>query len=255
MFPNLFTIGPFTLHSYGLLVAIGFITGITITTKLGKHEGISSEKIMDMGFIIVLSAILGSRLLYVIINSRYFIQNPLEILYIWEGGLVFSGGLLGVILIMIFYTRKHKLSLFKIGDLWAPAIAIGQAIGRLGCLMAGCCYGKPTDLGFGLTFTNPHSLAPLNIPLHPTQLYSAITGFIIFGILMLLYKKRTFNGQVFLWFLILHSTARLFVERFRGDERGIFLNSNMTTTQLVAMLILMASVISLMILKRKNDQR
>jgi len=252
MFPNLFTIGPFTLHSYGLLVAIGFIAGITITTRLGKSEGISPEKIMDMGFIIVLSAILGSRLLYVIINGRYFIHNPLEILKIWEGGLVFSGGLLGVILTMIFYTRKHKLSLLKTGDLWAPATAIGQAIGRLGCFMAGCCHGKPTDLAFGLTFTNPHSLAPLNIPLHPTQLYSSITGFIIFGILILLYKKRTFNGQVFLWFLILHSTARLFIERFRGDERGIFLNSNMTTTQLVAMLILITSVISLMILKRKK---
>lgn len=253
MFPDLFSIGPFSLHTYGLFVAVGFLVGVIVTLKLGKSEGFSSQQIMDMGFVMILSGIIASRLMYVLANLSYYTRNPIDMLKVWQGGLVFSGGIIGVLITIVWYARRHHLSLWNIGDLWAPAAAIGQGIGRIGCFMAGCCYGKPTDIQWGVVFSDPHSLAPLNIPLHPTQLYSSISGFTIFLILLMIRYKKKFKGQVFVWFLILHSTARLLIERFRGDDRGVFLNTNMSTTQFVAILILIASVATLMVLKSRAN--
>lgn len=255
MYPDLISIGPVTLHTYGMFVAIGFFVGLMVTVRLGKSEGIGSQQVMDMGFIIILSAIIGSRLLYILMNTSYYLRSPLDMLKIWEGGLVFSGGIIGVVLTMLWYIKRHGLPLGKIADLWAPATAIGQSIGRIGCFMAGCCYGKPTDLKWGVVFTNPHSLArPLNVPLHPTQVYDSISGFIIFLVLLLLYSKKKFEGQIFLWLLIMHSTARLAIERFRGDDRGILLGSNMSVTQLIATLILITSVGILLVVKARKKE-
>jgi phosphatidylglycerol:prolipoprotein diacylglycerol transferase len=187
-------------------------------------------------------------------NFSHYKAHPVDIIKIWEGGLVFSGGLVAVVLVMIWYLRRHRLSFRPMGDLCAPGIAIGQAIGRLGCFMAGCCYGRPTDLPWAVTFTHPQSLAPLNTPLHPTQLYSAFSGFIIFLVLMFLNAKKQFQGQVFIWFLILHSTARLFMERFRGDERGLIAGTEMSTTQLLTLLVLLGAVVALFILKSKKEK-
>jgi phosphatidylglycerol:prolipoprotein diacylglycerol transferase len=234
-------------------VAIGFFVGLLVTARLGKSEGFGSQQIMDMGFIIILSAIIGSRAMYVLMNASYYTRAPLDMLKIWEGGLVFSGGVLGVVLTMLWYVKRHGLPLGKIADLWAPAIAVGQGIGRIGCFMAGCCYGKPTDSICGVAFTHSHSLArPLNVPLHPTQLYSSLSGFVIFLLILVLYSKKKFEGQVFLWLMIMHSTARLAIERFRGDDRGILLGSNMSMTQLVATLILITSVGILFAVKSKK---
>lgn len=198
MLPDLFSIGPFTLHTYGLFVASGFFAGLMVAVKIGKSEGLSSQQVMDMGFIIILSSVIGSRVMYVLMNPSCFIHRPADVFKLWQGGLVFSGGIICVFLTMAWYVRRHHLSFFKVADLWAPAVAIGQGIGRIGCFMAGCCYGKPTDMKWGVVFTNPNSLAPLNIPLHPTQLYSSISGFIIFLILFLLHSKKKFEGQVVL---------------------------------------------------------
>ena len=251
MYPDLFSIGPLTIHTYGLFVAIGFFVGLVVTVRIGRSEGIAPQQIIDMGFVMILSALIGSRLLYILMNASYYRHEPLGIFKIWQGGLVFSGGIIGVILVMVWYGKRYDLSLWKAGDLWAPAAAVGQGIGRIGCFMAGCCYGRPTDLEWGVVFTHPHSLAPLNVPLHPTQIYSSMGGLIIFFVLLLIHSKKRFDGQVFLWFLILHSGARLVLEHFRGDDRGIFLTSNLSITQFVTTLILIASVVTLITLKSK----
>jgi phosphatidylglycerol:prolipoprotein diacylglycerol transferase len=255
MFPDLFSIGPLTIHTYGLFVALGFISGILDTVKLGKQEGFKPQQIMDMAFIMILWAVVGSRLLYILINFSYYKAQPLDALKIWQGGLVFSGGLVAVAAAMTWYLRRHHLSFWTTGDLWAPALALGQAVGRIGCFMAGCCYGRPTDLPWGVVFSHPHTLAPPNIPLHPTQLYSSLGGFVIFFVLLCLHAKRKFQGQVFLWFLILHSTFRLFVERFRGDERGLLPGTEMTLTQLLATIILVLAVIGLFSLKSRKERK
>ncbi len=254
MFPDLFSIGPLTIHTYGLFVALGFTVGLLVMIRLGRTEGIGSQQIMDVGFIIILWAVIGSRLTYALINFSYYITHPIDIFKVWQGGLVFSGGLIGVVLGMSWYIRRHHLSILKIGDLCGPAASIGESIGRIGCFMAGCCYGQPTDVKWGIVFTHPQSLAPLNIGLHPTQIYHSLSDLIIFVVLMVLHARKKYEGQVFLWFLILHSVARLFIERFRGDDRGMIPGTDMSATQLVTILILIGSVAMLFILKSRKEK-
>lgn len=245
MHPDLFSIGPLTLHTYGLFAALGIIAALLVALRIAEDSGISNRQITDMGFIMILWAVIGSRLMYILFNLPHYAKNPIEIFKIWEGGLVFSGGLLAAFPALIWYLKKHDLPLLETADIWAPALALGQGIGRIGCLMAGCCYGKPTDLPWGISFSHPHSLAPMHISLHPTQLYASLIGFLIFGVLIILYQRKAFAGQVFLWFLILHSTGRLLVERYRGDFRGMIPGTDLSSTQLVALCILLASVIAL----------
>jgi len=255
MFPDLFSIGPLTLHTYGLFVATGLVVGILVAVKLGKSMGIPPQHVMDMAFVMVLSGLIGSRLAYVLMNIPYYSAHPLDMVKLWQGGLVFSGALISGVAVMIWYARSHGYTLWQMGDLWSPAAAIGQSIGRIGCFMAGCCYGKPTDHWWGVTFTDPRSIAPLHIPLHPTQLYSSFVNLIIFIVLIILSGKKRFEGQVMLWFLILHSTGRLLMERFRGDDRGMFFGTGWTMTQVLAMIILIAAIIALFILKFRSERR
>jgi phosphatidylglycerol---prolipoprotein diacylglyceryl transferase len=253
MFPVLFDIGPLTIHTYGVLVALGFFAGLAVTVRLARPEGIPAGSIMDMGFVILIAALVGSRAMYVLINLSFYLKNPLDAFKLWEGGLVFSGGLAASAAVMAWYIRRHGLSWWKTGDIWAPGIALGQAIGRIGCLMAGCCYGRPTyDLPWSVTFTDAACLAPTGIPLHPTQVYSVISGLVIFAILMFVFVKKKFDGQVLLWFVILHSTARLLIERFRGDDRGLIFDSSMSMTQFVTLLLLIVAVAAL--ISKKNRQ-
>jgi phosphatidylglycerol:prolipoprotein diacylglycerol transferase len=210
---------------------------------------------MDMSFVFVISALLGSRLMYVLLNASYFKEHPLAVFKLWEGGLVFSGGVVAAIIAIVIYARVQHASVLGICDFWSPAAAIGQSIGRVGCFMAGCCYGKPSDLPWHVVFSNPHCLAPLGVPLHPVQLYASAFGLIIFAVLLLLHHKKKFDGQVFLWFLILHSTARLFVERLRGDNRATVMGTEMTATQLISLLILLAATATLLMLKKRGTRR
>jgi phosphatidylglycerol:prolipoprotein diacylglycerol transferase len=256
MCPDLFSIGPLTLHTYGLFVAIGFVAALSVTLKLSKSHGLEAQQVMDMSFAIIIWGIIGSRLLFVLMNFSHYKAHPVDIFKVWEGGLVFSGGIIAAAFAAVWYARKHHLSFWDMGDLCTPGLAIGQGIGRIGCFMAGCCYGKPTDKIWGIVFTHPNSLAPLDIVLHPTQLYSLLSGLVIFLVLLLLHAKRKYEGQVLLWFLILHSTGRLLIERFRGDDRGLIPGTEMSVTQLVAILILTASVVALFALKsRKHGEQ
>jgi phosphatidylglycerol---prolipoprotein diacylglyceryl transferase len=254
MFPDLFSIGPVTVHSYGLFVALGFAIAIAVAVKLGKEQGLPPQQIMDMAFVMILCAVVGSRLLYVVMNFSYFRIHPLDAFKIWQGGLVFSGGLIAAAPAMAWYLRRRHLSFWSVGDLWAPGLALGQALGRIGCFMAGCCFGRPTDLPWGIAFTHPNTLAPPNIPLHPTQMYSFLAGVGIFVVLMVLYDRRKFSGQIFVWYLILHSTARLFVERFRADDRGFIPGTEMSVTQLIATLVLVSAIVALFFLKPNQER-
>ncbi|MFA4910551.1 MAG: prolipoprotein diacylglyceryl transferase, partial [Desulfobacteria bacterium] len=170
MYPILFQIGSFKIHTYGVFIALGFLTGIILALREAKRVGEKPENILDLSFYSIIAAIVGSRLLYIIINYRYYMENPLEMAKIWSGGLVFYGGFVLALIVGIWYIRKNHLSLWKTVDVMAPSIAIGQAIGRLGCFSAGCCYGKVTTLPWAVTFSNPECLANLGVPVHPTEL-------------------------------------------------------------------------------------
>ena len=258
MYPVLLSTGPLTVHTYGVFVALGFLAGLAVTVFIARREGIASGSIIDMGILILAASLLGSRALYVLMNYSIYLNDPAGAIRIWEGGLVFSGGLVASVCAAAWYANSRGLPLRKTGDVWAPGIAIGQAIGRLGCFMAGCCHGR-LALGYpwAVTFTDAACLAPTGIPLHPTQLYSFVAGIAIFGILLSVSSFKKYDGQVLLWFVILHSTARLLVERYRGDFRGTVFGSSMTVTQLITLLMLTVAVAALFWTKnhdRKDGQ-
>lgn len=254
MFPDLISIGSVSLHTYGLFVAAGFLAGLRVAVRLGKSAGVTPQQTLDMGFLMIVAAVVGSRLFYVLINIPHYVERPVDVFKIWQGGLVFSGGIVAAMGTVLWYTRRHGLPFWKIADMWAPGMALGQGIGRIGCFMAGCCYGKPTDAPWGVVFTHPHSLAPLHVPLHPTQLYSFGLNLLLFFVLLILHRKKAYDGQVFLWLLVLHSTGRLWVERFRGDDRGVVFGSGMSVTQFLALVILIGAIVALYVLRRRRPQ-
>jgi len=255
MFPILFKIGPFTLHTYGLLVALGFMAGIILAIRNGKREGIAKEKILDIGFYTLIAAILGSRLFYVLVEYKYFIDNPADIFKIWEGGLVFYGGVFFAIPVVLFYFKKHALPILKSLDLFAPSLAIGHAIGRLGCFSAGCCHGKPTNLPWGITFTDPHSLAIRGIPLHPTQLYEFGTEFGTFIFLMFLRRHKQFDGQIIWMYVLLYSAARFIIEFFRGDSARGFIYNGFSVAQGISVVLFIAAIASIAFIRKKSVQK
>ncbi len=237
MHPILIEFGFVKIFTYGVLVASGFFAGIVLAARQGTEEGLDPQKILDLCFYILIAAILGGRILYIIVEYKYFAANPLEMLKFWKGGLVFYGGLIGAVGVGGYLIGKYQLPFWKTGDILAPSLAIGQAIGRWGCYFAGCCYGAPTDVPWAITFTNEKSLAPLNIPLHPTQIYLSLNALAIFGVLMWLRKRKQFDGQVFLAYGILYSIGRFVIEFYRNDDRGFAVQNVLSTSQFIGIFI------------------
>ena len=251
MHPILFKIGPITIYTYGVLIATAFFLGLALAARQARVEGEDPQKIMDLSFYILISAIAGSRLLYIVVEYKEYISNPLRIFKVWEGGLVFYGGFIIAMAVVIIYRKKNEMSLWKVGDILAPSVAIGQGVGRLGCFFAGCCYGRETDVPWAVIFKNPNTLAPMDVHLHPTQLYDSANGFIIFAILLILRKFKKFDGQLFWTYTLLYAVGRFIVEIFRGDERG-FVTASLSTSQFIAIPLFAVSIVMLIKLKRRK---
>lgn len=217
MFPVLFKVGPLAIHSYGLFVAIAFLVGLAISLFYARKEGIENQTILDLAIYVIISAVVGARIFYVLGQWDYYRSNPLEILMLQNGGLVFLGGLLLSILTIVIYARIKSLPLLKLLDALTPGTALGYAIGRIGCFLNGCCFGLPTKLPWGLVFP-PGSLAALYFPaepIHPTQLYSSLSVLLVFFVLLWLYRRKKFDGQIIFWGLILYAVYRFLVEFLR----------------------------------------
>ncbi len=252
MHPILINIGSFNLYTYGLFMALGFLTAMQVSKINAKPHGISAEIITDIFFVILLSALVGARLLYVIINFNSYRDNLLGIFQIWNGGLVFFGGFITAVIACAIYFKKKNLKIFQTADIIAPGIALGHAVGRIGCLFAGCCYGKVCDLPIAIKFTNSDSLAPLNVFLHPTQIYSMISNLIIFFTLLWLQKRKKFDGMVFLIYIILYSLFRSIIEFFRGDFRGDFIFDFISMSQGIGFMVSLIAFIILIKLSRPS---
>jgi phosphatidylglycerol:prolipoprotein diacylglycerol transferase len=250
MYPILFRFGSLTIYAYGFFLALGFIAGLVLAMIAARKEGVAFERVVDLFFYTVLSAILGSRTLFVLINFDVYRHNPLQIFKIWEGGLVFYGGLILAVGISIGYMRWNRLPIWKWADLFSPPIALGLFLGRIGCFFAGCCYGKETSLPWGVIFTDPNSLARLNIPLHPVQLYEAGNNLAIFFFLKWWEKRKAFEGQIFWLFLFLYSVTRFLIEMLRGDPRGFLFQKLFSTSQAIGVGLVIASLFMLFYLKR-----
>lgn len=253
MHPILFHIGPFALHSYGVFVAMAFLSAMGLALREARRVGEDPEKILDLCFYVLVAAIAGSRILYVVVNWPTFEQDPVEIVRIWHGGLVFYGGFIGAFIAAWWYIRSKKLSFLKTADVLAPSIAFGQFVGRIGCFCAGCCYGKPSNLPWAVVFTDPESLAPRGIPLHPTQLYSSLNGLLIFALLVGLRRIKSFDGQLFWSYVLLYAVTRSIIEIFRGDPRGMFFGGAISTSQLLGSIMAAVAIVMLIVLKRQKQ--
>jgi len=251
MHPILFKMGPLTLRTYGLFVSMGVILAVSLAVREARRQGLDGQKILDLGFYLLVASIIGSRLLYVLISYRDYLARPWAIFKIWEGGLVFFGGFALAAPIGIWFIKRHGLPLWKTADLWAAPLALAHSLGRIGCFSAGCCYGKPTESPLAVTFFDPQSLAVLGVPLHPVQLYESFANLLLFLFLSFYWPHRRYDGQVFWLYALLYSFIRFFLEFLRGDSRGFIIPSLLSTSQGLSILLAGASLIMLLRLRRR----
>ncbi len=225
MHPILLELGPLTVYTYGLLLAAAYLLGLKLAMVRAQARGLDSARVLDLGIYIIISALVGAKLLLVFTDYRVFVNDPRELLTLARSGGVFYGGLILAVIVALWYIRKVGLPLWTTCDVFAPGIALGHVIGRFGCLFAGCCYGRETSVPWAITFTNPAAAAnvgtPLNTPLHPTQMYEAGAEFLILAVLLATERKgRPFAGRTFWLYMLFYAISRFIIEFFRGDERG-----------------------------------
>src|SRR5260221_4313382 len=218
-------LGTVTIYTYGVLLAAAYLLGLQFALTRAKARGLDPTRVMDLGIYIIIRPLVGAKLLLLVTDYKTFKANPAELLNLLREGGVFYGGLLVAVTVALLYIRKVGLPLWTTCDVFAPGIGLGHVIGRFGCLFAGCCFGRPTTVPWAITFTNPCAAAnvgtPLNVPLHPTQLYEAgAIALIVVFILATEKLGRTFAGRTFWLYLLLYAIARYFIEYYRGDERG-----------------------------------
>lgn len=250
MYPELFRIGDFTVHAYGVLLAAAFLLALVVTARLGARDGLPRERIYDLGLWLLLASIVGSKLLMLAVEPEYR-DNPLRLLsldFLRSGGVFYGGFIVGAAAAFVLI-RRFRLPWWKTADAFAPAIALGQSIGRQGCFAAGCCWGKPTAQPWGVQFSERGrevTGVPAGIDLHPTQLYESFGALAIFALLLWLHRRKNFDGQIVLLYGALYAALRFTVEFFRDDPRGDLLGltslTGLSTSQLISLAVGAASV-------------
>jgi len=256
VYPRLFEIGPVTIYTYGVLLASAYLIGLQLAFVRSRRIGLDPNRILDLGVYVIIAALVGAKLLLLATDFTYFRTHPEDLLALARSGGVFYGGLIGAVLVAFWYIKRHGLPLWTTCDMFAPGIALGHVIGRLGCLMAGCCYGRPTSVPWAITFTDPFAASnvgtPLNVPLHPTQLYEAGAELLILGVLLATERRgRPFPGRTFWSYILLYSISRFIIEFYRGDDRGLIMG--VSTSQFISLILAPLSVVMLILLKRRSS--
>jgi len=254
--PILFELGPLTIYSYGVLLASAYLLGLWLAVKRARAAGVDGNKVMDLLIWVIIAALVGAKALLFFVDFNHFTSSWQEFTSLLRSGGVFYGGLIAAVVVCILQLRRHRLPLWQSGDLFAPGIALGYMVGRLGCLMAGCCYGRPTNVAWAITFTDPAANinvgTPLNVPLHPTQLYESAAGLVILVALLALEKRpNSYPGRTFWSFVSLYSVLRFGIEFFRGDDRG-FVGTMLSTSQAISVVLLPVSIFMLWYLGRAD---
>jgi phosphatidylglycerol:prolipoprotein diacylglycerol transferase len=255
MHPILFEIGGFPVYTYGLLLAAAYLLGLQFALVRARARGLDPNRVMDLGIWIIISALVGAKLLLVFVDFDTFRQNPAELFSLVRSGGVFYGGLIAAVLVALWYLRRHRMPTWTVADIFAPGIALGHVVGRMGCFFAGCCYGRPADVAWAVTFTNPEAAenvgTPLNQALHPTQLYEAGAEFVILALLLLTERKgRPYPGRTFWTYMLLYGVSRFIIEMFRGDPRGMI--GAFSTSQFVSIVLVPIAIIMLIVLRRRT---
>ncbi|HEX2271584.1 MAG TPA: prolipoprotein diacylglyceryl transferase [Pyrinomonadaceae bacterium] len=261
MYPELFRIGNFPINTYGVFLAIAFLCAILVTVKLAQRDGLPRERIYDLSLWMLLASLVGSKILMLFTEPEYR-GNLLQLLsldFLRSGG-VFYGGLLGAVIAGYLLMKRYKLPWWKTADACAPGIAIGNFFGRQGCFAAGCCWGEPTSLPWGVKFSElGHEITgvPIDAHLHPTQLYESFAMLLVFLFLLWLHKRKRFNGQVILAYALLYSIIRFAIEFVRDDPRGDILGlttlTGLSTSQMISLVIGITALI-LLIARNRNPK-
>ncbi len=263
MHPELFRIGPFAVHSYGVMLALSFILGIFIAGKNGEKKGIKGDEIVNVGFITIVASIVGARLFYVLFHVEEFQNRWLYAFWpvqedgtVGLGGLILLGGFLMALFSAAVYMYIKKLNFWKFSDSMAPSIALGVFLTRIGCYLNGCCFGEACDLPWGAVFPNysPAGAVMGEIAIHPTQLYAAFYGLLIFGLLQWLGQKPYFDGMLIGLFLILYGLSRFLVDFYRYYESQMFLIDGLQFNQIVSLGLLISGII-ILIYRWKNSEK
>ena len=230
MHPIIAKIGPFTIYSYGMMVAIAFLLGVFIAKLEAIRRDIKPDLVYDLSFYIIVGSIIGARIYYIFFfDLKGFLNDPVAIFKVWQGGLSIHGGILGGAVTGLIFSKIRKISFWKLADLISPSIILGQAIGRIGCFLNGCCFGMPMEPFCGMKN-------------HPTQIYELILDFIGFLLLWNLRKKVTFEGGLFLLYLMMYSVIRIIVTQFRADNLYLW-NTNLTLADLTSVTIFIIAMI------------
>lgn len=264
MLPTLLKIGPLTIHTYGLMMAVGVALGLWFVYAQAKRSGLDPGRLLDACFYTVIVSLVGAKLVLFAGNFSYYISYPRELFSLARSGGVFQGGLAFGVVFAVVYFRKKKIPFWPAADLVGPALALGHGFGRLGCFSAGCCYGRECTGALGVTFKSSyaHQLTgiPLGTPLYPVQLFESILNFLNFGVLFLVLRKKKFDGQVFALYIINYSVIRFVTEYFRGDHsdqvyflRGATPFSSLSLPQLFCILGLIAGGFLMIIFRRRKS--
>lgn len=243
MYPILFKIGRVVIYSYGFLFAIAFLVGFFLLRERFKKSGLPPDKVIDLVILLLISGVIGARLLHVVINLKYYLSDPIEIIMIHHGGSAWQGGLVLGGFAGIMFFRKNKFAIMDTCDIVIPYVALSQSIGRIGCFLNGCCYGKPTNSFLGVVFPGK------DLPVHPVQIYNSLNLVIIFLVLRGMQSKKIFQGQIFLMYFLLSSFTRFFIDFLRGDLGTVLWN--LTISQFISISIF--SISSSIYLKRILD--
>ena len=259
MYPELFRIGNFPVNTYGVLLALAFLVALLVAARLAARDGLPRERVYDLGLWMLLAALVGSKVLLLWVEPAYR-ENPLNLIsldFLRSGG-VFYGGFIGAVIAGYVLMRRYGLPWWKTADAFAPGIALGQAIGRQGCFAAGCCWGKPTSLPWGVRFTElGHEVTgvPIDAHLHPTQLYESFAALAIFFFLLWLHRRKRFSGQVILFYAVLYAFVRFTIEFVRDDPRGNIAGlttlTGLSTSQLISLAIGISGLVMLIVRWRR----
>ena len=249
-------LGEVTIYTYGVLLAAAYLLGLKLAMVRARARGLDGAKVLDLGIYIIISALVGAKLLLVVTDFSVFRADPAELLTLARSGGVFYGGLILAVTVALWYIRRAGLPLWTTCDAFAPGIALGHVVGLFGCLFAGCCYGKPTTGSWGITFTDSFAAAnvgtPLGIPLHPTQLYEAGAEFLILMMLLGMERKgRRFAGQTFWLYMLLYAISRFIIEFYRGDPRGSV--GMFSTSQFISIILAPLAIVMLVRLSRRIE--
>lgn len=258
MHPILFELGNWPVYSYGVLLAAAYLSALQFAVVRARRQGLDGARVMDLGIYLIIAALVGAKLMLVVVDFNYFMSQPGELLSLVRAGGVFYGGLIAAVGVAFWLVRRYGLSLWTTADLFAPGIALGHVIGRLGCLLAGCCYGRPTDVAWAVTFTDPVAAAnvgtPLGVPLHPTQLYDAGAELVIMILLLATERRgRAFAGRTFWLYILLYGVSRFVIEFYRGDERGSL--AGVSTSQFISIVVVPLAVAMLLWLRNRAPRR